>query len=116
LDFAYNRCNGQLPNDIPKQMPNLQILLMENNDIGRAIPANHGSLNLRRVHMDDNAFTGTIPTELGQPPRMKQLFLHGNQLMGMIPSELKNLNVLNQATFHYNSLAEQTIDNEICEL
>jgi hypothetical protein len=116
LDIAYNRFTGQLPNDIPQQMPDLEILFMENNDIGGKIPANLGNLNLRRVHMDDNALTGTIPTELGQPPKLKQLLLHGNQLTGMIPAELKNLKVLETASFHFNSLAEQTIDNDICEL
>ena len=65
--------------------------------------------------MDDNALTGTIPTQLGNPPRLQQLYLHGNQLTGTIPSEFKNLDVLNSATFHYNSL-EGTVDNDVCEL
>jgi Leucine-rich repeat (LRR) protein len=103
-DIAFNRFTGTLPQDIPERMPDMQVMMMENNDIGGTIPTNLGTLNLRRVHMDDNALTGTIPTELGQPPRLKKLYLHGNQLTGAIPTELGNLEVLNALTLHFNSL------------
>jgi len=125
-DIAYNRFTGTLPQDIPERMPDLQVMMMENNDIGGTIPTNLGSLNLRRLHMDDNALTGTIPTELGMPPRLKQLYLHGNQLTGPIPSELGNLSVLNALTLHYNSLGGKPntnansgnydVDDSICNL
>lgn len=106
-DIAYNRFTGSLPDNIPSTMPDLQVMMMENNEIGGTIPANLGSLNLRRVMMDDNQLTGTIPTELGQPPRLKQLYLHGNQLEGGIPTELANLPNLEAATFHFNNLGNK---------
>lgn len=113
-DIGYNRFSGSLPQNIPDAMPNLSVMLMENNDITGTIPTNLGQLNLRKVHMDDNAFTGTIPTEFGLPARLQQLYLHGNQLTGGIPTELANLEVLNELTLHYNSFgrpdAEDLVD------
>jgi len=127
LDIAYNQFSGSLPADIPEKMPDLQIMMMENNDIGGTIPANLGSLNLRRVHMDGNQLTGTIPTEMGAPPRLKELYLHDNQLTGPVPKELGNLDVLQQLTLHYNNLEgrpattasqnqEYDVDQSVCDL
>jgi hypothetical protein len=116
LDIAYNKFTGQLPGDIPSKMPDLQVFFAENNDISGPIPDNLGDLNLRRVHLDDNAFTGTIPSNFGNAPRLQQLYLHGNQLEGPIPSELAQLTVLNEATFHYNDKITGEVDQEICNL
>jgi Leucine-rich repeat (LRR) protein len=121
-DIGYNRFTGTLPQDIPQQMPNLEVMLMENNDIGGTIPTNLGTLNLRRVHMDDNKLTGTIPTELAAPPRLRQLYLHGNELTGPVPTEFANLPVLNYMTLHHNFLSgrpeglqgEFDADSSIC--
>lgn len=112
-DIAYNRFTGTLPQNIPETMPDLQVMMMENNDVGGTIPTNLGTLNLRRVHMDDNALTGNIPTEFGQPPNLKQLYLHGNQLTGGIPSELGNLQALEALTLHYNSLGNANGDGPV---
>jgi hypothetical protein len=37
---------------------------------------------------------GTIPTELGLFPKIRELFLHGNKLTGSVPSELGLLTTL----------------------
>ena len=116
LDIAYNKFTGQLPKDIPTRMPDLQVFFAENNDISGPIPDNLGDLNLRRVHLDDNAFTGTIPSNFGNAQRLQQLYLHGNDLEGPIPSELQQLTVLNEATFHANPKVEGAVDQEICNL
>ena len=110
-DIAYNRFTGTLPQNIPQTMKDLQVMMMENNNIGGTIPTNLGTLNLQRVHMDNNQLTGPIPSELGQPPRLKQLYLHGNQLTGGVPSQLGNLNALETLTLHYNNLGASTSTN-----
>jgi Leucine-rich repeat (LRR) protein len=126
-DVAYNQFTGPLPNDIPERMPDLQVMMMENNDISGTIPSNLGTLNLRRVHMDGNLLTGTIPTELGAPPRLKQLYLHDNKLTGPVPAQLGNLEVLQELTLHYNNLSGRPptassaaqqfdVDDSICNL
>jgi hypothetical protein len=115
-DIAYNRFEGPLPNDIPEKMPDLQVMMMENNDISGTIPSNLGTLNLRRVHMDGNRLSGTIPTELGAPPRLKQLYLHDNALTGTVPTEFAQLDVLQALTLHFNDKLEGNLDDSVCKL
>merc|ERR1719174_237469 len=70
-----------------------------------------GTLDLKNVHFDDNNFTGTIPSTLGNPPNLETLLLHGNSFTGTIPEALPNK--LKDATFHYNSL-EGDVSKNIC--
>jgi hypothetical protein len=116
LDLAYNRFTGTLPQDIPEQMADLQILFAENNQISGSIPANLSELRIRKMHLDDNMFTGPIPTEFGQLNRLEQLYLHGNQLTGGIPAELSALTTLKEASFHFNDGLTGNVDGGICEL
>ncbi|CAK9175742.1 unnamed protein product [Ilex paraguariensis] len=41
--------------------------------------------------MENNLFTGTIPSNLGKLQRLQQLLLYGNRLSGQIPPSLGNL-------------------------
>ena len=86
----------------------------ENNQFSGTIPDNLGSLDLKKLHLDDNNFTGTIPATLGNAPNLEQLFLHGNGFTGTIPSSLANPEQLKDVTLHYNSL-EGEVSNSICE-
>jgi Leucine-rich repeat (LRR) protein len=113
-DIGFNKFEGSLPDDIPRRMPDLQVMFAENNQLSGPIPSNLGTLDLKRVHLDDNALTGTIPSELGSPPNLQQLFLHGNQLNGPIPDSLANSKKLSEATFHFNNL-EGEVSQSICE-
>lgn len=94
-------------------MPDLQFMFAENNDLSGPLPTTMGTLNLKRVHLDDNNFTGTIPTEFGTPPNLKQLYLHGNQFTGPVPASLAQSASLEEATFHYNNM-EGTVSEDIC--
>jgi len=111
-DVGFNKFTGTLPQDIPEQMPNLQVMFGENNQLSGTIPANLGTLDLKSVHLDDNNLTGTIPSTLGNPPNLESLFLHGNSFEGTIPDTLPNK--LRDATFHYNSL-KGDVSKNICE-
>jgi len=111
-DVGFNKFEGTLPQDIPEQMPNLQVMFGENNQLSGTIPANLGTLDLKSVHLDDNNLTGTIPSTLGNPPNLESLFLHGNSFEGTIPDTLPNK--LRDATFHYNSL-KGDVSKNICE-
>merc|ERR1712032_1637856 len=111
-DVGFNRFEGTLPQDIPEQMPHLQVMFGENNQFSGTLPSNLGTLDLKNVQLDDNNFTGTIPSTLANPPNLQKLFLHGNSFTGTIPGSLPN--DLTEATFHYNSL-EGDVSNSICE-
>jgi len=42
------------------------------------------------IHLDDNAFSGPIPTTFGSP-ELRELYLGGNLLTGQIPQDLGHL-------------------------
>ena len=44
--------------------------------------------------MSDNTLTGTIPSTVGQLPKLVYLYLHVNQLTGTIPSTVGQLSSL----------------------
>jgi len=111
-DVGFNKFEGTLPQDIPEQMPNLQVMFGENNQFSGTIPANLGTLDIKSVHLDDNNLTGPIPSTLGNPPNLETLLLHGNSLTGNIPDSLPNK--LRDATFHYNSL-KGDVSKNVCE-
>lgn len=113
-DIGCNKFEGTLPQDNPQHMPDLQVMFAENTQITGPIPANLGTLDLKRVHLDDSGLAGTIPPELGTPPNLKELFLHGNELKGPIPDTLANSKKMTDATFHCNKL-EGEVSKDICE-
>lgn len=41
--------------------------------------------------MNDNKFTGTLPTELGTLPQLGDLSVHGNKFDGAVPLEVCSL-------------------------
>ena len=111
-DVGFNKFEGTLPQDIPDQMPNLQVMFGENNRFSGTIPENMGELDLKNVHLDDNNLEGTIPSTLGNPPNLETLLLHGNKFTGVIPATLPAN--LKDATFHYNNLSGE-VSNSVCE-
>ncbi|KAG0584160.1 hypothetical protein KC19_3G189800 [Ceratodon purpureus] len=64
-------------------------------------------------HLNNNSFTGGIPSELGAPPngnstkltKLKHLLLESNQLTGTIPDSLANLKALEILSLSNNQLS-----------
>jgi hypothetical protein len=113
-DVGFNRFTGTIPNDIPENMPGLQVMFGENNRFSGTLPNNLGTLDLKSVHLDDNDFVGTIPPSFGTPPNLESLLLHGNSFTGTIPETLANPEKMVDVRLHYNSL-EGEVANSICE-
>jgi len=82
---------GSLTPELITEMPRVERLSFDMNDLKGQIPAELGNLNsLRFLSMRDNAFSGAIPESLGQPRKLRYLSLRGNRLTGKIPAELSN--------------------------
>ena len=47
-DVGFNKFTGTLPNDIPEQMPDLQYMFAENNELSGPLPTNLGTLGVDR--------------------------------------------------------------------
>ena len=56
------------------------------NSFPRLILTSIGSL-----HLNDNALTGLLPSQIGLLSRLQELQLHTNRFIGSIPNEIGNL-------------------------
>lgn len=113
-------------------MTALEVLDLSRNSLGRALPTELGLLtklgkciahsfemfvtrwiyfcfSLSRLssysatlNLESNAFTETVPTEIGNAVEMTELKLHFNQLMGTIPSSIGRMS--NLGTFNTDCL------------
>ena len=82
---------GSLMSELITEMPRVERLSLDMNDLKGQIPVELGNLNsLRFLSMRDNAFSGAIPESLGQPRKLRYLSLRGNRLTGKIPVEFSS--------------------------
>lgn len=81
LDLSNNYFTGDLP-------------LFGNNTHGR----------LSRIHLNNNRFSSSIPTVVGEMGSLKDLFLHKNEVIGTIPSEIGDLKSISRLSMSYNQL------------
>ncbi|XP_059458519.1 putative receptor-like protein kinase At3g47110 [Corylus avellana] len=105
LDFSLNNFGGSLPDSIGNLSKQLSGLYVGGNQISGIIPATLENLiNLRIFGMEENLFTGTIPTYFGKLQKLQGLFFSGNRLLGDIPSSLGNLTRLVDLNLYQNKL------------
>jgi Leucine-rich repeat (LRR) protein len=65
-----------------------------NNAFTGTVPSELGLLTaLTELQLDNNAFTGTVPSELGLLTALTYLTLDNNAFTGTVPSELGSLTV-----------------------
>jgi Leucine-rich repeat (LRR) protein len=67
------------------------------------------------MYLNNNQFTGSIPSEIGNLTNLTHLFLSSNQLIGSIPPEIGNLTNLNGLYLGWNQLTGE-IPESICDL
>ncbi|GJN38259.1 hypothetical protein PR202_gb27286 [Eleusine coracana subsp. coracana] len=101
-----NMLSGPLPSSLAAEgLDDLGRLVLRNNSLsGQLLRSVAGSWKkLTELNLADNAFTGSIPPELGDLPVLNYLDLSGNRLTGWVPTELENLK-LNQFNVSNNQL------------
>ena len=77
-----------------------------NNLVG-TIPSELGNLpKLEELQIDNNRLSGAISPQLGNLPNLERLILSDNQLTGSIPSQLGSLSKLEYLALGYNQLTE----------
>ena len=83
LSLMGNRLTGSI--SVLGKLSQLQTIMVDENDFTGQIPSELGELkNLSRLYMDINSFTGTLPSELGQMDALLQLFVSQNDLSGTV--------------------------------
>ncbi|KAJ3704586.1 hypothetical protein LUZ61_008291 [Rhynchospora tenuis] len=101
LSFANNNFEGSIP--AVNMVTNLRAAFFSMNQFSGEIPADafSGMGNIKRIHLDNNQFTGSIPKSLAELPKLAELRLDGNQFQGVIPElqqdTLQSINVSNNA-------------------
>lgn len=82
-----------------------QLIIYENNLTG-SIPPELGNLSkLKDLHLQDNQLSGAIPAELGNLTELETLQLYLNQLTGQIPAALGGLSNLQSLNLFSNQLS-----------
>lgn len=91
------KISGPFP-DLLFQLPNIEYVYIENNNLSGPIPETIGNLTrLAALSLLNNRFKGNIPSSISRLTQLTQLTLAGNLLTGSIPygiQNLKNLAVL----------------------
>ena len=115
LDVTCNDLTGTLPEGLSLKVPLLKSLLLFNNDINGALPSDLGSLtSLRRLRLDSNRLSGTIPPAF-VTDKLQSLRLDHNRLRGTVPMDFAtNSTQLRTLTLHANDLTGSVED--LCTL
>ncbi|KAJ4969105.1 hypothetical protein NE237_015806 [Protea cynaroides] len=69
-----------------------------NNNLSGPIPDLSPLRRLQTLHLEDNQFSGEVPSSLGNIARLHELFIENNHLTGQIPESLKTKPGLNLKT------------------
>ncbi|KAG0578608.1 hypothetical protein KC19_4G036500 [Ceratodon purpureus] len=104
LSVANNKLTGPLP-PLPwgSSSGQIQVLDCRNNSLSGIIPEGLlASSNLTIVRLGNNAFTGSIPTNLTD--QLEELDLHSNNFTGQMPWALSRLELLRKVDLSSNQL------------
>ncbi|GLT44370.1 hypothetical protein SLA2020_182730 [Shorea laevis] len=87
-----NSFSGTLPIDLCYQLPNLELINLDHNQLQGSIPSSIGKCKkLQKLFLKANRFTGHIPRSIGNLTELTDIYLDNNNLEGEIPEEFGNL-------------------------
>lgn len=102
LDVSRNRLSGCIPSIWPSS---IYILLLNDNLYSGKIPSSLGKLSqLQILNLANNFFSGNIPYSLGKLFQLHLLNLANNKISGVIPASLSNCSFLTILNLGNNSL------------
>lgn len=111
LAIGMNQLSGNLPTQLGL-LSNLTFLEVTGQGLSGTVPSELGLLPLEFLLLDDNAFSGTMASELFQvPSHYKVFYMANNHLHGKLPTELGNMKDVGYLDLFRNSLSE-TIPSE----
>ncbi|EPS58213.1 hypothetical protein M569_16602, partial [Genlisea aurea] len=106
---------GPIPINTLGRMDSLAVLSLRSNRLDGDLPSDVLSIpSLRYLFLQDNGFSGGIPSEL--PPGIVVLDLSFNSLTGGIPSSVRNLTRLTTLSLQNNSLSGSLPDIDLPRL
>ncbi|KAI8004762.1 LRR receptor-like serine/threonine-protein kinase EFR [Camellia lanceoleosa] len=94
IHLTNNRLSGSLPLDIQYDLPFLEELQLQSNQLsGKFPPGLWECKGLKRLLLSFNDFTGSISKNIGNLTLLRDLYLGDNKLTGALPEEIGNLNL-----------------------
>ncbi|KAL7176492.1 hypothetical protein ACSBR2_029928 [Camellia fascicularis] len=94
IHLTNNRLSGSLPLDIQYNLPFLEELQLQPNQLsGQFPPGLWACKALKRLLLSFNDFTGSISKNIGNLTLLRDLHLGDNKLTGALPEEIGNLNL-----------------------
>ncbi|KAH9624095.1 hypothetical protein KSS87_018309 [Heliosperma pusillum] len=114
--FGKNQLSGAIPPQLFNENMTLIHLLLDNNQFTGSIPSTLGLVNkLEVVRLDWNIFTGSVPSNISNLTSVTDMLLSNNRLTGPIP-DLTGLNVLSYLDMSNNSFAVSNIPSWFSDL
>lgn len=106
IRLAGNRLHGLLPNGTNWRSTGLEVLDVQQNNFSGPIPTSFDKLSqLRELNLAQNALSGPIPATLGSLSHLSVLDLHDNNLTGDVPTALTALPSLAYLDLSNNGLS-----------
>ncbi|KAF8394420.1 hypothetical protein HHK36_020628 [Tetracentron sinense] len=97
LNLSSMGLSGSLSSSIAKMTALTSIWLGKNNLSG-SIPDLSPLKRLEILHLEDNQFSGEVPSSMGDIDNLRELFIQNNNLIGQVPNSLKEKTGLNLKT------------------
>eukprot|EP00750_Incisomonas_marina_P003842 INCI13419.1.p1 GENE.INCI13419.1~~INCI13419.1.p1 ORF type:complete len:1236 (+),score=245.68 INCI13419.1:428-3709(+) len=114
LTLAYNKIPGRLPSALCTQLQGLTQLWLNDNQFTGSIPTQIGELSSLQVLMlQNNRLSGPLPSDLGRLLQLSELNIETNALTGTLPTELGQLQQLRLLNLRGNRLSGGFPD-ELC--
>ncbi|KAJ0586721.1 putative non-specific serine/threonine protein kinase [Helianthus annuus] len=127
LDLGYAGITGRLFGNVVPSIPNLQVLILNENHFSGPIPIEgrwHGAFHhavtppsamaWRGGHEESTGMKGREVWPLVSFHRLEILDLSGNNFVGSIPSTIKFLSSLKALSFSFNSLNGSLTNGKLC--
>ncbi|XP_071715855.1 probable LRR receptor-like serine/threonine-protein kinase At1g74360 [Rutidosis leptorrhynchoides] len=108
FQLSGNRLSGQVPPEIGN-MDNFSMLHLGDNQFTGTLPSEIGKLPLVVLNITRNNFSGPIPMQLGGLKCLRNLDLSYNNFSGTFPTNLNNLSELSKFNISYNPFISGTI-------
>ncbi|XP_030544200.2 probable LRR receptor-like serine/threonine-protein kinase At3g47570 [Rhodamnia argentea] len=114
--LTYNDLSGSLPSDLCYRWPNIQRLLLSDNQFSGLLPQTLTQCKeLLVLSLSFNRFRGSIPRDIDSLQKLQELYLGTNNLTGTIPRTIGNMSSLHMLYTEFNSIGGN-IPSEIGKL
>lgn len=87
IDLSGKNVKGEIPVEL-KNMQDLTELWLDGNNLTGQFPDISNLINLKILHLENNKFTGALPSYLASLPSLQELYIQNNSFSGEIPAGL----------------------------